>query len=49
MKDVISYAVGLIGCVAVTVGVGMWSVPAGFVTFGALCLFQSWLIARMGE
>lgn len=49
MRDVISYSVGLIGCAAVTIGVGMLLLPAGFIAFGAFCLFQSWLIARMGE
>lgn len=48
-KDTVSFIIGMGGVASVTVGVCMLSWPFGIITFGILCLIESWLIARTGD
>ncbi|MBX9476482.1 hypothetical protein J8Z83_17570 [Yersinia enterocolitica] len=38
--------VGVLGAFLLSYGVWLIYPPAGFVVFGTLCLFWSWLVAR---
>jgi hypothetical protein len=46
MRDILTTAMEVAGCLLVCVGVGLVFVPAGIVVAGASLILIGWLIAR---